>query len=416
MIYRSFSCCARGASHIKDGVVCQDTALDNAGDNDGRMSVAVVADGHGSSQYFRSDIGSQKAAEAALNGIRGFIAQNPVQPEPFINNTGEKLLEGLAKNIIATWYSAVEEHEQAHPFAEDDKINLLDEKHRNKLLDDPDRRYFYRAYGTTLIAAAITQNYWFGLQIGDGKCVVLFDDGSWEQPIPWDDKCFLNATTSICDDDAISEFRYWYGPISNDDNSKKPVALFVASDGVDDTFPVHENAKYLKHLYRSVALSFAANGFDNTTKQIKALVKKMAEKGSRDDVSIAGIICDMAPYAKMLADQDELEKAADSAANLETARKKAEAAKLAKTQTDLQNAEAELKRVQEALQLAEAQRASTQAQAAPAPEQPEAGQDPDDSAQEKPKSGRSILSALGAAREFAFDFVEELFKDYDKDE
>jgi serine/threonine protein phosphatase PrpC len=320
--YHSFSCCALGASHKKNDLVCQDASLDNEKANDKKMSIAVVADGHGSPQYFRSDIGSQKAAEAALRGIRGFIAQNPAEPKSFADGNGEKLLEGLARNIIATWFSEVEEDEKNHPLKDDERLSLIGDRHKDRYLNDSDHQYFHHAYGTTLIAVAVTEDYWFGLHIGDGKCVVLFDDGNWEQPIPWDDKCFLNSTTSICDDDAISEFRFWCGPTSKDE--RKPVALFVGSDGVDDTYPVYNNEKHLRRLYRSVVLSFAKDGFENTLPQIDELVQKLAEHGSQDDVSIAGIIGDVTPLVELLTTQDEVEKADDRTAE---EHKKAEAEK-----------------------------------------------------------------------------------------
>ena len=310
--YRSFSYTARGESHKKSDLDCQDASLDNDKDNDGRMSIAVVADGHGSPQYFRSDIGSRKATEVTMKGLKEFIAQNLANPDLFLDGDGQKLLEGLAKNIIATWFGEVEDDARENPFADDKRLELIDERYKRKYLNDPSHQYFYHAYGTTLIAVALTENYWFGLQIGDGKCVALFDDGSWDQPIPWDDRCFLNATTSICDDDAISEFRYWYGPTKKD--MRKPLAVFIGSDGVDDTFPLHENEKYLKNLYRSTILSIAKDVFDNAAMQIDALVQKLAEQGSQDDVSIAGIVGALSPeLIKYLSLQDETEKANEKA-------------------------------------------------------------------------------------------------------
>jgi len=340
--YHSFSHSTCGASHKKSDLVCQDASLDNEKDNDERMSIAIVADGHGSPQYFRSNIGSEKATEVALNGIREFINQNPVEPASFTDGDGEKLLAGLARNIIATWFSEVEEDEKNHPLKNDEKINLIEDKYKNRYLNDPNRQYFYHVYGTTLIAVAITDNYWFGLHIGDGKCVVLFDDGNWEQPIPWDDKCFLNSTTSICDDDAISEFRFWYGPTAK--GGPKPIAMFIGSDGVDDTYPIHDNEKYLKYLYRSIVLSFAKEGFESTSSQIKALIQKLAEQGSQDDVSIAGIIkSDVARYVELLSAQDTADKAKDKA---EGDRKKAELKKQAE-QAAQAKAEQQRKREQE---------------------------------------------------------------------
>ena len=318
-IYRAFSLSTEGASHKIHNIPCQDAALDNdAGGTDGEgdagISIIVVADGHGSPQYFRSDIGSRFAAEIAMNGITELHRQCPCVPEALADRDGREgwsILDRLARHIISSWYTRVSDDELASPIANDDRLIDIDSIYRYQYLDDPDRQFFTHAYGSTLIVAAMTDEYWFGMQIGDGKCVVLYDDGTWDQPIPWDDECFLNITTSICDDGAIDEFRYWFGrrdkngAISeyrfgidgqNKDmmniNAHKPVAIFIATDGVDDSFPIYENDKHLVNLYRNIMLKYADIGYDITKEQINDLAKKMAEQGSRDDVSIAGIICE----------------------------------------------------------------------------------------------------------------------------
>lgn len=66
------------------------------------------------------------------------------------------------------------------------------------------------AYGATLIGVVVTKDFWFGVHIGDGKCVVFDKAGVDSEPIPWDEQCFLNITTSICDSNAGSEFRYFF--------------------------------------------------------------------------------------------------------------------------------------------------------------------------------------------------------------
>ena len=304
--YRSFSCKTQGAKHIKENLVCQDAALNF---DDEKMSVAIVADGHGSPQYFRSDRGSRFAAEVALEGIKGFVAQTT--PDTFVSNKGEEMLNRLAKNIIAAWYGKVDEDEKQYPLKDDEKVNVLENKYKDKYLNDPEHQHLYHAYGTTLIAVAMTDYCWFGLHIGDGKCIALFDDGSWEQPIPWDDKCFLCVTTSLCDDNAFEQIRFWHGSTSID--NKKPIAVFVCSDGVDDSYPVHENEKHLERLYRSIVLGFAKDGYDNTLRAMEPLIQKLAEQGSGDDVSIAGIIGDINPLVSEMSARDEADKTVSKA-------------------------------------------------------------------------------------------------------
>ena len=96
----------------------------------------------------------------------------------------------------------------------------------------------------------VTDEYSFGLQIGDGKCVYIDADGKFSEPIPWDENCQLNVTTSICDSDAIDEFRYFV-------TENTPTAVFIGSDGIDDSYASDEE---LYALYRSILKIFIENG------------------------------------------------------------------------------------------------------------------------------------------------------------
>jgi hypothetical protein len=169
------------------------------------------------------------------------------------------------------------------PVTEEELKNVGD-KYRKRYAEGTD---LHHAYGATLIASAITPYYWFGIHIGDGRFTALYADGTYDQPVPWDDKCYLNVTTSICDDNAAGEARCYF---SFHEVKTPPVAVFLCSDGVDDNYPVDENEKHLYKLYRTIALTFAEDGFDSTYKQLIDLANQFATKGKGDDTSIAGFI------------------------------------------------------------------------------------------------------------------------------
>lgn len=118
-------------------------------------------------------------------------------------------------------------------------------------------------------------------QIGDGKCVALRKDGTPWEPIPWDDRCFLNKTTSICDTDALSRFRCCYGGIDT-----APVAIFLGSDGIDDSFGEEEN---LYNFYIQLAKGFSQDGHEATVRDLKQSLPVLSKRGSQDDMSAAGI-------------------------------------------------------------------------------------------------------------------------------
>jgi hypothetical protein len=222
----------------------------------GKTAIAVVADGHGAEEHFRSDRGSRFAVEAALQCIRKFTAiENNVLPDPSAS------IKTLEKSIIAAWHKKV---------ADDVKSDKIDGD-------------IFSPYGTTLIAAAITIHYCLAIQIGDGKCVFIDKNHMALQPIPWDDRCFLNRTTSLCDDDSLSLFRHFYSEVL-------PLAVFMGSDGIDDSFPVRGNEEHLAGFYQKIYKNFIREGIKKGEKELREMLPLFTQKGSGDDVSIAGTI------------------------------------------------------------------------------------------------------------------------------
>jgi len=289
MAYKSFAVTVTGGSHIKLGKGCQDASFKR---EDTGVSIAVVADGHGDDNCFRSAKGAKLAVSCAANGIMEFIKIHEtdfknrlIQKKLSIshNDFEKKLKETLIKYTIASWHKNIADDYEANPFTVEE-LEKTDTKHRKKYEAMED---LHKAYGTTLIATAITQDYWFGIHIGDGRFTALYSDGSFNQPVPWDEKCYLNVTTSICDEDAFERMRCY---LSFNNEKPPPVAVFLCSDGIDDNYPVDENEKHLFRLYRTIAITFAEDGYDSTIKQLKDLADQFATKGKGDDTSIAGFI------------------------------------------------------------------------------------------------------------------------------
>ena len=270
MRMQSFHLSTQGASHIKKNKECQDASESYY---DERCAIAIVCDGHGGDDYVRSASGSKFACEAAKTSILGFI-ENVNRDE--LTRHHNQLIHNLKASIISTWNEAVNEHYEANPFT-DAEIAVLSDRAKRKYLQE---KRIESAYGTTVIAVACTKDYWFGIHIGDGKCVAVNPEGKFVQPIPWDEKCFLNATTSICDTDALNRFRSFY-------SEKLPVAVFVGSDGIDDCF---STAQQLNNLYKTVLYSFATSDFDAAIDDLRDYLPRLSAIGSGDDVSVAAVL------------------------------------------------------------------------------------------------------------------------------
>lgn len=270
--YRAFHLTVIGASHIKNGTVCQDFSL-SCELPDRRIS--VVCDGHGGADYFRSDRGSRFAAEAFTECMKdpdviSVLSAAATQKQQSIR------IEQLIKSIIARWNELVERDIKEQSFGEDE-LSDVSEKARKRYETG---QCLQSAYGTTLIGAVLAEDFWLGLQIGDGKCVVVSETGEFTQPIPWDEECFLNVTTSLCDENAAKEFRFCF-------SRTLPAAVFIGSDGIDDCFAGDER---LYDFYRVTLKSFAQTDEENAVAQLKEYLPTLSEKGSGDDMSVGILV------------------------------------------------------------------------------------------------------------------------------
>lgn len=276
----------QGESHKAINKVCQDYARCYI-DND--MAIAVVSDGHGGSRYFRSDIGSKAVVDCTIELVKSFVSN--VNKEVFVGKpfcavsaltterkhsdlrkecVVDKHLKQLFTSIIYTWRKTVEEHAANHPFSTDEL----------KLINNPDEpSSIDKTYGCTLMCYVNTPDYWFAFHIGDGKCFSFDEQGNWCEPIPWDEHCFLNKTTSICDNNSIEELRYCY-----QGDGHFPVSIFLASDGLDDSLGEESNQA---NFYIQVLKLLNEKGTKEVQSELETTLPKLSKIGSQDDMSIA---------------------------------------------------------------------------------------------------------------------------------
>lgn len=289
---KGFNKTCQGASHIKSNKVCQDYSYSESSPS---LSIAIVSDGHGGDRYFRSHIGSELACTVSSELIHDFVKQIP---EDFFNGipltqygvNGEccgqpskrhiEALRQLGKAIIAHWRKRVEKHAEEHPLTSDEFTNVPEEFHK----DLTDKERLVKVYGCTLIAYVQTPTYWVGFQIGDGKCFSFHHETGPKEPILWDDACFLNKTTSLCDSYASEKFRY-----SFQGDGSFPFAVFMGSDGLDDSFGEDKN---LINFYIQVLKLAYQSGVKEVETVLESDLPVLSKRGSQDDMSVAVIYDD----------------------------------------------------------------------------------------------------------------------------
>lgn len=237
-----------GASHLLLGKECQDSNLSwRSADAD--IAIMAVSDGHGGDKYFNSSVGASKACEIAVESIRDLCYLKPA-------HVTDSDIRHLVKHIVAAWRDSVS--------AADQDADVV-------------------SFGCTLIAYAQTPHCSFAIQLGDGLFSALSSDGKWRLPLPNDDRCFLNMTTSMCDVAAYEEFRW---QIYNGDNM--PSAVVLTTDGIDTTFC---DETLLFNFYNHLIVSIAEDGAEKVQKQLPGVLAHYSEIGSKDDMTL-GIIID----------------------------------------------------------------------------------------------------------------------------
>lgn len=289
-----------GDSHIKTGKPCQDCARSITCE---LYSMAIVSDGHGGERYFRSNIGSEYAVKITRDAVDSFVKEmnnssiclfkdkSFTASDNGVDKTNEKISEALRwlfSSIICQWNIAITEHALNNDLTKWELENVekkyLDEFECKRKEEDTS---FEKTYGCTLMAYVQTSDYWFAFQIGDGKCVSLTKvSGKLEcnKPIPWDERCFLNKTTSLCDSQAIDGFRYCY-----QGDGSFPVAVFLGSDGIDDTYGDEDG---LYNFYVELYKIILQRGAKEAKKELKKTLPVISKRGSKDDMSIACVYDD----------------------------------------------------------------------------------------------------------------------------
>lgn len=263
-MYKGFSRSVMGASHETRGTVCQDSSDYKVTD---AYAAAVVADGHGSKKHFRSNMGSRFAVQATLQAVENFYTNETDFEENFPKNH-RMIIKNIEKQIISNWNVLVTEHLKSNPVTEEERSAFTDEEFEAILPES--------YYGSTLIAAFAGKKFTFGIQIGDGNLVAIFDDGVAVMPMEYDESAPANVTASICNAGAASMFQSFY--IEN----KRLLALYASTDGLYTSF----GSDYDFLDYHTIITSQLSQSDKFEESVAKNLVKR-SRAGTQDDVSLS---------------------------------------------------------------------------------------------------------------------------------
>ena len=150
----ALACSVIGAAHQRRGQPCQDACLSIslAG---GRLQLLAVADGHGSSRYWLSDVGSQLACAQAQAAVQALLPRTPLED----HQAWRALLnEQLPQRIQQGWLAAIEADWQQQPRRSEEPFSAL-------------------SYGCTLGLVLLAPQWWGCTGLGDWDLVAVQADG-----------------------------------------------------------------------------------------------------------------------------------------------------------------------------------------------------------------------------------------------
>jgi len=283
--FNTFHTTVRGHLHIQKNIPCEDSSASYS-EPAGKYHIAVIADGHGDTACFRSKFGSQAAVNAALESLQTFAeaviasleTDMPITKQLAIAKYKRQVMRQLTDSIISKWSQLVSDDLEANPPTEEEikgSGRYAAEYLAGNRLD--------HIYGTTLMGGLLVANHLILIHQGDGRCDVIYKDGHIDQPIPWDDRCFENVTTSMCDEDAAEGIRHCV--INLDEH--EVVACYLGSDGVEDSFPDMEGTHMF---YRDLSSEYVSREPSDFTDYLSEMLPEFSHSGSGDDVSVSGIV------------------------------------------------------------------------------------------------------------------------------
>lgn len=273
---QGIKCVVRGADHIAKNKICQDAAGIFKGEN---YVIAVVADGHGSDKYVRSEIGSRFAVEAVRETVDAFM-ENFEQFSWAIKENENYICKKMQEQFLCRWCVKVENYHDENPLSEMEIEILKKEKAIEK--------DFYSMYGSTVLFAVMTNNYYYGMLIGDGGFIIVNTDGSVNVPIE-DRRSYANYCSSICSKNSIMAFEKFV-------RDGKPISMTVSTDGLIKSFASEEDFQDY-HLLLASMLSDA----EACSASLEKNLHNRTHNGSGDDISVA-IIFD----SKLVIEQKEI--------------------------------------------------------------------------------------------------------------
>lgn len=262
-----------GHSHIRKNLPNQDAGKVQR-NSSGYPLIAAIADGHGGKNYFRSDRGSGFAVHSAVNVIANYFQEDPSLSRP-------KVAESICKDILKGWKVKVIEDIRENPYNSEELTIIEEGKAARKLNIPMDDEYdLIRPYGSTILAAIVTEKFVSFFQLGDGDIVVHTEGELFSRPIPSDKNLAGNETYSLCMPESWRDFKV-------ERIDEIPDYIMLCTDGYANSFL--DDSGFLTAARDIYSYIYKAESFESGVDLIKSnlggWLSQASEKGSGDDIT-----------------------------------------------------------------------------------------------------------------------------------
>jgi serine/threonine protein phosphatase PrpC len=274
-VWRVFGHSVRGASHVRAGLPNQDAIHWLPRSQKGPPLILAVSDGHGSAKSFRSDVGSRLAVEKTTWLIQDLLDG---QPDPQNLSAVKRTAEDrLPREIVRRWQEAVDDHRRETPFTPEELDKLKAQRGAGAVQEVQENPRL--AYGATILATLVAQDFFLFLQLGDGDILTVLGDGEVIRPLKEDARLFANETTSLCMEKAWREVRFRfqarYGP--------PPAMILISTDGYSNSFV--DDAAF-RQVGSDILAMMREQGVKAIERDMPAWLCEASEAGSGDDITL----------------------------------------------------------------------------------------------------------------------------------
>ena len=258
----------RGASHISAELPNQDAVEISAVRN---TRIAAVADGHGGKGYIRSEVGSRFAVEIATQELKKLLE---LPAKRLLSFHHSELEYDLANRIVRQWVERATRHFQQECFS-DEQIAAFPTL----------QQYPIRAYGTTLLAAAASDQLAVFVQIGDGDILMVAPSGQVKRPFERDPLFIGNETASLCSADADQQVRITLKVLNRGDADNDTALILLSTDGYSNCFK--DEASFAQVGKDYLNLFKQDQGISLIQKNLNTWLRQASDQYSSDDITVA---------------------------------------------------------------------------------------------------------------------------------